>query len=834
MKRMRIWNQTNKAIAMILALSLTLLPAADVQAAPAGTAIKEAEEAEETRTLQAEDTQEETGGGQETGEDTSDAYASDEILVVYDDADTTEKKSETIQDQAEKELASSEIEVSETVAEADEGQGTVVVAEIPETMSVEEAIETAQESANVSYAQPNFIYQLMEEVSDTSINDSYYQDPTSNDYPYYLDKTHVTDAWESAKCNQNVSVAVIDTGCRMDHEDLAANIDADHACDASEDPIVALTASSAEAGDPDGHGTHVCGLIAAEANNGKGIAGTSYNANIIPVKIFDDDQHAGTDDCLRALDYCKDLAADPAVNLKVINMSLGYYPVTSQEGSEDLSLKQAIASLRSLGVLSVCAGGNGENGTPRTDVMYPSDFEECLSVTSLTKDLKDSTWSDYNPYKDISAPGEGMISTWNGHSASYIRMSGSSMAAPVVSGICALLFASMPTLTVDEAVEALKATADEITDQDADREANTGSAGLVNAQEALQYFQVDAGKTSISGATVAFKDNKNEYDYCGTAIRPEITVSLNGDALTENTDYTVYYSNNTNAGTATVKVRGTGSYTGSAEISFTIRPVSINACTVEDGIKKYYLYSGMAVEPDVILTYRGVSLKKSADYTVAYQNNTSKGTAAATVSGTGNFTGSFVCYYEIIGLKVLFPDGSTYGYTGQAVTPKVTLYQTENGVPSALVENRDYTLSYVNNIEVGTAFISFTGMGDYSFSARVSFTIASVGGPSGVSGTDTVVPKGTKLLSLSKKSKGFKAKWKKQTSNTSGYQIQYARNRDFSGAKTVTIKKNTTTSKTVSKLKKKTRYYVRIRTYVKRKGVKYYSAWSAVKKVKTK
>lgn len=90
------------------------------------------------------------------------------------------------------------------------------------------------------------------------------------------------------------------------------------------------------------------------------------------------------------------------------------------------------------------------------------------------------------------------------------------------------------------------------------------------------------------------------------------------------------------------------------------------------------------------------------------------------------------------------------------------------------------------------------------------------------------------------KPKGFSAKWKKQASQTNGYQLQYSTNSKFKGkdAKTVSIKKNRTTSKSVSKLKAKKKYYVRIRTYktvkIKRKNVTLYSAWSKAKTVKTK
>lgn len=100
---------------------------------------------------------------------------------------------------------------------------------------------------------------------------------------------------------------------------------------------------------------------------------------------------------------------------------------------------------------------------------------------------------------------------------------------------------------------------------------------------------------------------------------------------------------------------------------------------------------------------------------------------------------------------------------------------------------------------------------------------------------DKLVPEKTTLSSVSAKSKGFSVKWKKQTKNTTGYQIQYSTSGSFSsGNKTVTVSKNSTTSKVISSLKAKKKYYVRIRTYKSAKGKKYYSTWSSKKSVTTK
>ena len=137
-----------------------------------------------------------------------------------------------------------------------------------------------------------------------------------------------------------------------------------------------------------------------------------------------------------------------------------------------------------------------------------------------------------------------------------------------------------------------------------------------------------------------------------------------------------------------------------------------------------------------------------------------------------------------------------------------------------LAKGKDYTAAYSNNVKAGQASVKITGKGNhYTGTATLKFSIN---------------PKGTSLSTLGKKSKGFTAKWKKQATQTTGYQLQYSTSKNFSKAKTKTVKKAKTTEASVSGLKKGKVYYVRIRTYKKSGGKKYCSAWSKTKKVKIK
>lgn len=160
---------------------------------------------------------------------------------------------------------------------------------------------------------------------------------------------------------------------------------------------------------------------------------------------------------------------------------------------------------------------------------------------------------------------------------------------------------------------------------------------------------------------------------------------------------------------------------------------------------------------------------------------------------------------------------TAYTYNGKVKTPAVTVKDADG---KALVKNTDYTVSYAKGRKnVGKYAVKITFKGKYSGSKTLYFTIA---------------PKGTTISSLTAGSKKFTVKWKKQATQTTGYQIQYSTSSSFASAKTVNISKNSTTSKVISKLAAKKKYYVRIRTYKTVNGKKYYSSWSAKKAVTTK
>jgi hypothetical protein len=166
--------------------------------------------------------------------------------------------------------------------------------------------------------------------------------------------------------------------------------------------------------------------------------------------------------------------------------------------------------------------------------------------------------------------------------------------------------------------------------------------------------------------------------------------------------------------------------------------------------------------------------------------------------------------------KTITLSATTYTYNGKAQKPTVKVVDA-NG---KTVVSSNYTVTYASGCKnVGSYKVTIKFKGNYSGTVTKTFKIN---------------PKGTSVSSLTAKSNGFAVNWKKQATQTTGYQIQYSTSSNFSNAKTVTVSKNSTTSKTISKLTGKKKYYVRVRTYKTVDGTKYYSSWSSAKSVTTK
>ena len=226
-------------------------------------------------------------------------------------------------------------------------------------------------------------------------------------------------------------------------------------------------------------------------------------------------------------------------------------------------------------------------------------------------------------------------------------------------------------------------------------------------------FRIAAALLDTATVTAA------DQTYTGSALTPAVTVKLGEKTLVSGTDYTVAYTNNTNAGTATVTVTGKGTYAGTATGTFKIAAADASKATVKVADATY---SGSALTPAPTVTFNGKTLVNGTDYTVSYSNNTSAGTATATVTFKGNYSGTAKGTFKIAASSVSSSSVSVAAqtYTGAALTPPVTVKLGEK----TLTKGTDYTVAYSNNTNAGTATVTVTGKGNYAGTKASTFTIS--------------------------------------------------------------------------------------------------------------
>ena len=338
-------------------------------------------------------------------------------------------------------------------------------------------------------------------------------------------------------------------------------------------------------------------------------------------------------------------------------------------------------------------------------------------------------------------------------------------------------------------------------------------------------------KRAMAGGTVSVASS---VSFTGSNITPSVTVKVAGRTLTSGTDYTVSYSNNKNVGTSNVYVYGKGNYSGSLSAKFDIVPAKQQIQKLETKYKGFYIdwaQKGSATGYDVEYSVNANMSGAVSKHLTANKPDT------LTVSGLSGDKVYYVrvrsytnvngkVYYgawsDVKSIKTANNDItkasvsgiSTKAFTGKAITQNVTVK-----VGNTVLKNgTDYTVSYSNNKNVGKATVKITGKGKYGGVITKTFKIN---------------PAKQEIQKLTAKSKAFFVDWAQKGSAT-GYEIQYATNSKFTGAKKVTITNNKTDKTTVSKLSANKKYYVRVRSYTTVGGTKYYGAWSATKTVTTK
>lgn len=240
------------------------------------------------------------------------------------------------------------------------------------------------------------------------------------------------------------------------------------------------------------------------------------------------------------------------------------------------------------------------------------------------------------------------------------------------------------------------------------------------------------------GLWVAIQKEEGEEDgfaYTGSAIKPEIHVYDHTRRLTEKKDYTIAYKNNVNAGDAkasakppTITVTGKGNYSGKADATFTIKRQSIEDESVLMDEYVAVAYNKKSQKPNPSLSWNGKKLTNKKDYTFDAVAYSEPGTYKVTVTGIGNYEGTRIMTFEIVEFGVLvtklsFSKVPDQEYTGEAVTPPVTVTYKNNGKETVLKAGSNYTIDYVNNKNVGTASVIITGMGNYKGAKRINFKI---------------------------------------------------------------------------------------------------------------
>ncbi len=326
------------------------------------------------------------------------------------------------------------------------------VIQLPTGESVAGALARYEQSGLVEFAEPD--YEI--HAAATFPNDLYFTNGTL----WALNNTgqsggtpdadiDAPEAWDIRTSASNIVVAVLDTGIRATHEDLAANmwtnvLDGSHGWNA--------IATNNSSGDDQGHGTLVAGVLGAVGNNGKGVAGVAWQVQIMSGKCLDGSGNGSDSTLIDCIEYARTNGAH------IINASL-------DSAGYSAAVSNAIVACRNAGILFVASAGN--NGAD-IDIIprYPScyDIDNIVSVAASTR--TDALWSSSNygaTNVDLAAPGAQMCSTFFINDTFYLNstsLAGTSMAAPYVAGTLALMKAKFPTEAHQQIIARLLAATD--------------------------------------------------------------------------------------------------------------------------------------------------------------------------------------------------------------------------------------------------------------------------------------------------------------------------------------------------------------------------------------
>ena len=343
-------------------------------------------------------------------------------------------------------------------------------------LSSDELTELSNRFASVQSIEKNYKVKLY-----TTPNDTFYLKK------WGLEKIKAPNAWDKTTGDSNVVVGVIDTGVDIDHRDLIDNIwineierngqpGVDDDNNGYIDDIYGIDTLNNDSNpdDDNSHGTHCAGIIGATGNNALGVTGVNWNIKIAACKFIDNDGYGDLVSATECVNYFNTLKSN-GINIVATNNSWGFYENSS-------ILYDAFQTARDLGIIGVTAAGN--NGASSDNMnLYPAhiDIDNIINVGSTDFDDNLSYFSNYGVNVDIAAPGSLIYSTIYGNA--YDTKSGTSMAAPFVTGAIALLSATHPEYTYKEKIDAIINSSDKLTSL----EGKINSAGRLNLNNLLNY-----------------------------------------------------------------------------------------------------------------------------------------------------------------------------------------------------------------------------------------------------------------------------------------------------------------------------------------------------------
>ncbi len=332
--------------------------------------------------------------------------------------------------------------------------------------SLEDVYDFAPESMIESVI-PNFSLELYGDDYPSVTSDTLYSKQWNMQAIY----AHV--AREKGLSGKGVKIGIIDSGVDTSHPDI--------------DSSKVLTGYNCIEDDPDefnttdiyGHGTNVCGIISAIADNESHLAGIAPNATIIPLKVTNG-QSLSAPSLYGAIYMAIEYDCD------IINMSLGVNLIDKQQIAE---LKYWIDMAADAGIIIIAAAGNEDS----TAVSYPAGFDNVIGVGSVKKDLSHSMYSQRNNSVFISAPGHGVTTLKIGSTTSSVI--GTSFSTPHITAVVALIKEVLPDATLSDIKTILKDSADDLGDEGYD---TTFGNGIINIQKVVEHLRPYLPKLVIS------------------------------------------------------------------------------------------------------------------------------------------------------------------------------------------------------------------------------------------------------------------------------------------------------------------------------------------------